>query len=72
MKLEARTVRLRLAEPLRTSRSVTADRARRADLDGHLLLAHDPWQGIGGENGTVRSTSRPGPGLCRPTAEDTR
>ncbi|MFP8942505.1 enolase C-terminal domain-like protein [Streptomyces fenghuangensis] len=36
-----------------------ADRARWADLDGHLLLAHDPWQGIGGADGTVRATGCP-------------
>ncbi|MDB1086402.1 dipeptide epimerase [Streptomyces sp. ACA25] len=38
-----------------------ARRARWADLDGHLLLADDPWQGIGGADGTVRAG--PGPGL---------
>ncbi|MYS81539.1 enolase C-terminal domain-like protein [Embleya scabrispora] len=31
------------------------DRAGRLDLDGHLLLAHDPWTGIGGLDGTVRA-----------------
>ncbi|MHA5054410.1 dipeptide epimerase [Streptomyces sp. SD15] len=40
-----------------------ADRARWADLDGHLLLAHDPWTGIGGENGVVRASGRPGLGV---------
>ncbi|MFC5720436.1 dipeptide epimerase [Streptomyces gamaensis] len=40
-----------------------ADRARWLDLDGHLLLAHDPWQGIGGTDGTVRVSGRPGLGL---------
>ncbi|TPQ20957.1 enolase C-terminal domain-like protein [Streptomyces sporangiiformans] len=40
-----------------------ADRARWADLDGHLLLAHDPWTGIGGENGVVRASDRPGLGV---------
>ncbi|MBN3931203.1 dipeptide epimerase [Streptomyces verrucosisporus] len=40
-----------------------ADRARWADLDGHLLLAHDPWQGIGGADGTVRATGLPGLGV---------
>ncbi|WP_243760976.1 mandelate racemase/muconate lactonizing enzyme family protein [Streptomyces sp. YIM 98790] len=40
-----------------------ADRARWVDLDGHLLLAHDPWQGIGGSDGTVRASGRPGLGV---------
>ncbi|MFD1829313.1 dipeptide epimerase [Streptomyces desertarenae] len=41
-----------------------ADRARWADLDGHLLLARDPWQGIGGQDGTVRTTGLPGLGVA--------
>ncbi|NEE21275.1 dipeptide epimerase [Streptomyces sp. SID7499] len=40
-----------------------ADRARWADLDGHLLLAHDPWTGIGGNDGVVRASHRPGLGI---------
>ncbi|WP_020130925.1 dipeptide epimerase [Streptomyces sp. 303MFCol5.2] len=40
-----------------------ADRARWADLDGHLLLAHDPWTGIGGEDGVVRASWLPGLGV---------
>ncbi|MFF7717830.1 mandelate racemase/muconate lactonizing enzyme family protein [Streptomyces luteogriseus] len=40
-----------------------ADRARWADLDGHLLLAHDPWAGIGGTDGVVRASDRPGLGI---------
>ncbi|GAA3291726.1 dipeptide epimerase [Streptomyces cinereospinus] len=40
-----------------------ADRARWADLDGHLLLAHDPWTGIGGTDGHVRAGDRPGLGV---------
>ncbi|OQR61268.1 dipeptide epimerase [Streptomyces maremycinicus] len=40
-----------------------ADRARWADLDGHLLLGHDPWTGIGGEDGIVRASNRPGLGV---------
>lgn len=40
-----------------------ADRARWADLDGHLLLAHDPWAGIGGEDGRVRASGLPGLGV---------
>lgn len=43
-----------------------ADRARWVDLDGHLLLAHDPWTGIGGTDGTVRVSDRAGLGV-RPT-----
>ncbi|MEY9995107.1 L-alanine-DL-glutamate epimerase-like enolase superfamily enzyme [Streptomyces sp. V4I8] len=45
-----------------------ADRARWADLDGHLLLAHDPWTGIGGADGTVRTSARPGLGVEEVTA----
>ncbi|WP_282697284.1 dipeptide epimerase [Streptomyces sp. CC208A] len=40
-----------------------ADRARWVDLDGHLLLAHDPWTGIGGTDGTVRASRHPGLGV---------
>ncbi|MFJ2782326.1 MULTISPECIES: dipeptide epimerase [unclassified Kitasatospora] len=40
-----------------------ADRARWVDLDGHLLLAHDPWRGIGGADGTVRTAARAGLGV---------
>lgn len=40
-----------------------ADRARWADLDGHLLLARDPWSGIGGENGVVHASDLPGLGV---------
>ncbi|WP_431046565.1 dipeptide epimerase [Streptomyces sp. P1-3] len=40
-----------------------AGRARWADLDGHLLLAHDPWTGIGGTDGTVRANGRAGLGV---------
>ncbi|WP_432009801.1 enolase C-terminal domain-like protein [Streptomyces cucumeris] len=48
-----------------------ADRARWTDLDGHLLLAHDPWTGIGGTDGVVRAGDRPGLGVRpRDTAPD--
>ncbi|MFJ8536012.1 dipeptide epimerase [Streptomyces sp. NPDC093591] len=47
-----------------------ADRARWADLDGHLLLAHDPWTGIGGADGTVRPSDRPGLGVEEVTAHE--
>ncbi|WP_053642840.1 enolase C-terminal domain-like protein [Streptomyces sp. XY431] len=40
-----------------------ADRARWVDLDGHLLLSHDPWEGIGGQDGTVRAPDRAGLGV---------
>ncbi|PWI13277.1 dipeptide epimerase [Streptomyces sp. Act143] len=40
-----------------------ADRARWTDLDGHLLLAHDPWTGIGGQDGVVRTNGLPGLGV---------
>jgi L-alanine-DL-glutamate epimerase-like enolase superfamily enzyme len=33
------------------------------DLDGHLLLADDPFEGIGGEAGLLTLTDRPGLGI---------
>ncbi|MEU3619993.1 dipeptide epimerase [Streptomyces sp. NPDC006872] len=47
-----------------------ADRARWADLDGHLLLAHDPWTGIGGEDGVVRASGLPGLGVQEVGADE--
>ncbi|WOT33649.1 dipeptide epimerase [Streptomyces coeruleorubidus] len=47
-----------------------ADRARWADLDGHLLLARDPWTGIGGADGVVRAAGRPGLGVEEVTARE--
>ncbi|MFF9481240.1 dipeptide epimerase [Streptomyces sp. NPDC014733] len=46
-------------------------RARWVDLDGHLLLAHDPWRGVGGADGTVRVGDGPGLGV-RPRAREER
>lgn len=45
-----------------------ADLARWTDLDGHLLLAHDPWTGIGGHDGSLRLSGEPGLGVA-PTRE---
>ncbi|GLW94218.1 dipeptide epimerase [Actinokineospora globicatena] len=39
--------------------------ARWLDLDGHLLLADDPWTGLGGADGTLRLRGGPGWGLER-------
>ena len=33
------------------------------DLDGHLLLADDPFDGLGGAGGKLTLTDRPGLGL---------
>ncbi|WBB53594.1 enolase C-terminal domain-like protein [Verrucosispora sp. WMMD573] len=37
--------------------------ARWIDLDGHLLLADDPWTGIGGHDGVLRVADEPGLGV---------
>ncbi|MFE2754363.1 enolase C-terminal domain-like protein [Actinosynnema sp. NPDC059335] len=42
-----------------------AGHARWVDLDGHLLLAHDPWSGLGGEDGALRLSGAPGLGVVR-------
>ncbi|MFF9038782.1 mandelate racemase/muconate lactonizing enzyme family protein [Streptomyces sp. NPDC014892] len=47
------------------------DRARWVDLDGHLLLADDPWTGIGGADGVVRTTDAPGLGVRLRAAHET-
>ncbi|WP_406690150.1 dipeptide epimerase [Saccharopolyspora sp. ID03-671] len=40
-----------------------AGAARWVDLDGHLLLARDPWTGLGGESGTLRIAGLVGLGV---------
>lgn len=47
-----------------------ADRARWVDLDGHLLLARDPWHGIGGADGVVRANDFPGLGVAEVARAD--
>lgn len=37
--------------------------ARWCDLDGHLLLARDPWTGLGGEDGVLRPSGVAGLGV---------
>lgn len=46
-----------------------ANEARWVDLDGHLLLAEDPWRGIGGTDGTLRLEGEQGLGVHPVTAE---
>jgi L-alanine-DL-glutamate epimerase-like enolase superfamily enzyme len=36
-----------------------------ADLDGHLLVANDPWEGVGVDHGRLLLPDRPGLGLRR-------
>ncbi|MGW0506798.1 dipeptide epimerase [Micromonospora sp. NPDC003241] len=45
--------------------------ARWVDLDGHLLLADDPWTGIGGRDGVLRLSGAAGLGVA-PAAEAPR
>ena len=40
-----------------------AGHARWVDLDGHLLLAHDPWTGIGGVDGLLQPEGDTGLGV---------
>ncbi|MCP2257360.1 L-alanine-DL-glutamate epimerase [Streptoalloteichus tenebrarius] len=46
--------------------------ARWVDLDGHLLLADDPWTGIGGHDGVLRLSGRPGLGVRPARAREAR
>lgn len=46
-----------------------ASLARWCDLDGHLLLARDPWTGLGGADGMLRPSGLPGLGVYRPDNE---
>lgn len=39
--------------------------ARWIDLDGHLFLDHDPWTGIGGQDGQLTVPDKPGLGVER-------
>lgn len=41
------------------------------DLDGHLLLAEDPFEGIGGEGGRLMLSEKPGLGVARRVPEET-
>ncbi|GAB3300288.1 dipeptide epimerase [Parasphingorhabdus pacifica] len=43
--------------------------ARWVDLDGHLLLADDPWAGIAGADGNLRLGAEPGLGVHPVVAE---
>lgn len=45
--------------------------ARWVDLDGHLLLAHDPWTGLGGQDGLLRIAGSAGLGVRPATDEET-
>lgn len=44
--------------------------AQWCDLDGHLLLAWDPWTGLGGENGTLRPRTVAGLGVHTREGDD--
>lgn len=47
-----------------------ASLARWCDLDGHLLLAWDPWTGLGGADGTLRPHNGAGLGVKPRTGDD--
>ena len=49
-----------------------ASLARWCDLDGHLLLARDPWTGLGGEDGVLRPSGVAGLGVRRREEDDPR
>jgi L-alanine-DL-glutamate epimerase-like enolase superfamily enzyme len=40
-----------------------------ADLDGHLLVANDPWEGVAVRDGRLVLPDRPGLGLRRREAK---